>query len=197
MKEINDKEPTLKEIKELKKTWRGKWQLYKKGLRKFREDPPLYRIPLFQGLSTMLTIYMIIFASIYAVSIGFWVFALIILPVGVLGNWYSMRSYFMNYRDLVKQFEMAGILKPIEEDISNLRKRFRIIEKQVGFFFVHVIFAMFTIVLSIAYFGRYTLGWKIGIVFASLPVLLWIYFVIFYKICNYYYQDNKLNERKK
>lgn len=186
--------PTEKEIQELKKTFKGKWKLWRMGVEKFKGDPPIYRIHLMQGLSVMLTIYMIIFAAVYAVSIGLWIFALIIIPVGTIGNYYGMKNHFMKYKSVVKQYELAGIIKPIEEDISNLRRRFRIIEKQIGFLGIHLIFLLFIGVMTFAYFSTFSLWEKLAIVFSSLPILLALYFGVIYRICRRSY-DRKNNSR--
>lgn len=176
-------EPTKEEIIEMKKTWKGKWKLYKMGLNKFKSDPPIYRVHLLQGLMTKLTIYMIIFAAVYAVSVGFWVFALIIIPVGTVGNYYAAKAHFMKYKDSVRQYELAGILVPIKDDVSNIRRRWRTIEKKMGFFGVDIIFTLFLVVLSIAYFGNFSLYQKFGIVFASFVPMFLIYFEMFYGLC--------------
>lgn len=178
---------TKKQIAEKKKTLKGKWELWRKGVEKFKQDPPIYRISLMQGLMVKLTIYMIIFAAIYAVSIGFWIFALIILPVGTIGNYYSMKSHMIKYKNSAKQYEMAGILVPIEQDISNLRKKWRIIEKQIGFIGVDFIFCLFLAVLTIAYFGTFSLWEKIGLVLLSLIPMYIVYFGIIYSICKRWY----------
>src|SRR6056297_2119261 len=116
-------EPSTEQITDMKKTWKGRYKLWQLGKEKFKRDPPLYRIHMMQGLMVKLTMYMIVFAAIYAVSIGFWIFALIILPVGTIGNYYSMKNHFVKYKQMVKQYEMAGMLSPIEDDVSNLRRR--------------------------------------------------------------------------
>jgi len=174
---------TEKQIVEKKKTLKGKWELWQAGMKKFKQDPPIYRIHMMQGLMVKMTIYMIIFASIYAVSIGFWIFALIILPVGTIGNHYAMKSHFIKYKDSVKQYELAGILKPIKDDVSNLRRKWRTVEGKMGFLGVDIIFMLFLVVLSIAYFGSFSLWQKIGIVFASVVPFYFIYFGIFYTLC--------------
>lgn len=177
------KEPTQKEIIELKKTFKGKWELWQAGMKKFKQDPPIYRIHMMQFIMTKLTIYMIIFASIYAVSIGFWVFALIILPVGTVGNYYAAKSHLIKYKDSVKQYELAGILKPIKDDISELRRRWRTVEKKMGFLGVDIIFILFLGVLTLAYFGSFNLWQKIGIVLFSIIPFCILYFKIFYEFC--------------
>lgn len=174
---------TEKEIIELKKTWKGKWELWRAGVQKFKEEPPIYRIHMMQGLMVKLTIYMIIFASIYAVSIGFWIFALIILPVGTIGNYYAMKSHLIKYKDSAKQYLLAGILPPIEKDISNLRRKWRTVENKMGFLGVDIIFTLFLVVLSVAYFGSFSLFQKIGIVCVSTIPFYFIYFGIFYELC--------------
>jgi hypothetical protein len=179
------------EVKEMKKTLKGKFKLWRKGVEKFKEDPPIYRVHMMQGLAVKLTMYMIIFAAIYAVSIGFWIFALIIIPVGTVGNYYSMKAHFMKYKDAVKQYEYAGILKPIEEDISPLRRRWRIIEKQIGFLGVDFIFLLFTGVMTYAYFSDFDLWYKLGISFAGVIVLVISYFTLIYKVCLRYYEHGR------
>lgn len=174
---------TEKEVIEKKKTLKGKWQLWQAGMKKFKQDPPIYRIHMMQGLMVKLTIYMIIFACIYAVSIGFWIFAFILLPVGTIGNYYAMKSHFIKYKETVKQYEIAGILKPIKDDVSNLRRKWRTVEKKMGFFGVDIIFTLFLVALSIAYFGSFSLWEKIGIVFASFVPFYFIYFGMFYAFC--------------
>ena len=174
---------TDEEVAEKKKTLKGKWELWRAGMKKFKEEPPIYRIHMMQGLMVKLTIYMIIFACIYAVSVGFWVFALIILPVGTVGNYYAMQSHMIKYKQTVKQYEMAGILKPIKDDISNLRRKWRTVESKMGFFGVDIIFTLFLGVLSLAYFGTFSIWEKIGIVFASTIPFYIIYFGIFYAFC--------------
>lgn len=156
-------------------------------MKKFKEDPPQYRIHMMQGLAVKLTIYMILFACIYAVSVGFWIFALILLPVGTIGNYYSMKSHFIRYKASVKTYELAKLLKPIEEDISYHRRKWRIIEKQIGFFGIDIIFFLFTAVLCYAYFADISLYWQFGIVVLSIIPLYMIYFVLIYKFCEYYY----------
>ncbi len=185
------KELTSEEIAEKKKTWKGKLELYKLGKKKFKEDPPLYRIHMMQGLMVKLTIWMIIFACVYAISIGFWVFALIMLPVGVIGNYYSMKNHFIQYKAAKKNYEIAGILKPIEEDISPLRKKWRIIEHQIGFIGVDIVYALFTLTLVIVYYAETSLWSKLGVMVAILPLLFILYFNFIYKVCNHYYQHGK------
>jgi hypothetical protein len=177
------KQYTKKQIEEKKETWKGKWELYKAGVEKFKQDPPIYRVHLMQGLMTKLTIYMIIFACIYAISVGFWIFALILFPVGVIGNYYTMKSHFIKYKPSVKQYEQAGILPSIEDDQSNLRTKWRIIEKQIGFFGVDIIFILFLGVLTFAYFGDFSFYKKILIVAESFIPLYFIYFGIIYELC--------------
>lgn len=179
------------EVKELKKTWKGKLKLYRLGVKKFKQDPPIYRVHMMQGLAVKLTIYMIIFACIYAVSIGLWVFSLIILPVGTIGNYYAMKSHFMKYKDALRSYEWGGMISPIEEDISPTRKRWRIIEKQIGFFGLDIVFALFTAALTYSFFSGFDLWGKIWIVFGSIPVLGIVYFVLIYKICKVYYEKGK------
>ncbi len=174
---------TEKQIIEKKKTWKGKWELWQDGMKKFKEEPPIYRIHMMQGLMVKLTIYMIIFACIYAVSVGLWIFAMIILPVGTIGNYYSMKSHFIKYKDSVKQYELAGILKPIKDDVSNLRRKWRTIEKKMGFLGVDIIFTLLLGVLSFAYFGSFSVWQKIGLVLVSMIPLYFIYFGIFYGLC--------------
>jgi len=174
---------TENQISEMKKTYKGKWKLWKLGVKKFREDPPIYRIHLMQGLMTKLTIYMIIFASIYAISIGLWVFALIIIPVGIIGNYYSMKSHFIKYKNSVKQYQLAGILKPINKDPSNLRRRWRTIENKIGFFGVDIIFTLFLGVMCLAYFGDLNYFEKFAFVFIMIIPFYIIYFKAFYDFC--------------
>lgn len=174
---------TEKEVIEMKKTWKGKWKLWRAGVKKFKEEPPIYRIHMMQGLMVKLTIYMIIFAAIFAVSVGFWVFALIILPVGTIGNYYAMKAHFIKYKDSVAQYKLAGILPPIKDDVSNLRRKWRTVESKMGFFGVDIIFTLFLGVLSFAYFGSFTLWEKIGIVLVSMIPFYFIYFGIFYGLC--------------
>jgi len=177
------KSPSKKEIKEMKKTWKGKWKLWRMGVDKFKQDPPPYRVHLMQGLSTILTMYMILFAAVYSVSIGLWIFALIIVPIGIIGNWYSAKSHLMKYKGVVKQFEMAQLIPPIEKDISNMRRRHRIIERSIGFLGVHVAFTLFTGVLLYVYFAGFSLWGKLGVVFTSIPIITYAYFGIIYKLC--------------
>lgn len=174
---------TEEEVKELKKTWKGKFKLWKDGCDKFKQDPPIYRIHMMQGLMVKLTIYMIIFASIYAISIGLWIFALILLPVGTVGNYYSMKNHLIKYKAAKNNYEMAGILKPIEQDISKIRRKWRIIESQIGFFGLDIIFLLLIGVMSYAYFGQFSIYQRIGIVLFSLIPLHLIYFEVIYRIC--------------
>lgn len=183
-------EPTQDQIKDMKKTFKGKYKLWKLGVDKFKQDPPIYRIHLMQGLAVKLTIYMIIFASIYAVSVGFWVFALIILPVGTLGNYYAMKSHMIKYREVVKNYELAGLLKPIEEDISKLRKKWRTIEKQIGFLGLDIMFFLLIIIMSFAWFSNISLLGKLGYVSGGIVLLTISYFTIIYKLCYRKYKKN-------
>ncbi len=186
-----NKDYTEKQLEEKKKTLKGKYELWRAGVEKFKQDPPIYRIHMMQGMMAKLTIYMIIFASIFAVSIGFWVFALIILPVGTIGNYYSMKGHFIKYKNSAKQYEMAGILVPIEKDVSELRKKWRIIEKRIGFIGMDFIFLIFLGALALAYFGAFSLGEKIGLVLMSLIPMYFIYFNIIYALCNEEYEKEK------
>ncbi len=174
---------TNKEIIEKKKTFKGKWELWREGCKKYKQDPPIYRMHMMQGLMVKLTIYMIIFASIYAISIGFWVFALIILPVGTVGNYYQMKNHMIKYKQSVKQYELAGILPPIKDDISELRRRWRTVEHKMGFIGVDIIFTLFLGVLTLAYFGSFNVWQKIGIVLFSFIPFCILYFKIFYEFC--------------
>lgn len=183
-------DPTTEEIIEKKKTLKGKYWLWKAGIEKFKSDPPIYRIHMMQGLMTKLTIYMIVFAAIYAISIGFWVFALIILPVGTIGNFYGAKGHMIKYKETVNQYEIAGILKPINEDISKLRRKWRIVEKKMGFLGVDIIFTLFLVVLTVAYFGSFSLWQKFLIVGLSFGPFYILYFVFMYGLCERSWRKN-------
>ena len=190
------KDLKTKEIDKLKGSLKGKYRLWRLGVQKFKEDPPIYRIHLMQGLSVKLTIYMIIFASLYAISIGMWVFSLIILPVGVIGNYYSMKSHLIKYRSTKKQYEIAGLIPSIEKDISPLRKKWRIIESQIGFFGLDITFTLLVLLMLYSYYAPYSLYTRLGIVFFSIIFLFLFYFTIIFKLCNYYYLRRTKNVKQ-
>lgn len=179
------------EIREMKKTTKGKYALWKAGCKKFKEDPPIYRIHMMQGLMTKITIYCIIFATIYATSIGLWIFGLILLPVGTIGNYYSYKGKMMQYKSIVKQYKISGVLPPIEKDISNLRRKWRIIEEQIGFFGIDIICIIYLAFGIFVYFYDYTLIERISLMALGLIPIVYIYFGIIYRICNMFYRRGK------
>lgn len=187
---INMTQLTRKQITEHKKTLKGKYHLWRLGIEKYKSDPPIYRIHLMQYLSTRLTMYLIIFACIYSISINLWIFALIISPIGIIGNFYQSKSHLIKYKSTLLQYEIAGLIPSIKKDISNLRKKWRIIESQIGFFGLDLVFFLFMVIITLVYYSNFSLYNKLLLILVSIIPLYFIYFHFIYHVCLRWYNGN-------
>jgi uncharacterized membrane protein len=170
------------EVDELKKTFKGKMKLFKAGVDK-NKTPPMYRITLMKALMTRLTIYMVLFACVFVIKNGFWVFSLVLFPVGVIANYYTSKQQLIEYNNIKKQYEIAGLIKPIEEDISNIRRKTRIVEKIMGIWAFDIACLFPLGMLITVYLSNTNILESFGWLGLSLIASYVIYYNIIYPIC--------------
>jgi uncharacterized membrane protein len=177
-----EKDYSNKEVNELKKTFRGKMKLFEAGIYK-NKTPPMYRITLMKALMTRLTIYMVLFACVFVIMNGFWVFALVLFPVGVIANYYTSKQQLIEYNNIKKQYEIAGLIKPIEEDISNIRRKTRIVEKIMGIWAFDIACLSPLIMLIVLYLTNTSILESLGWLGLSLIASYVIYYKVIYGFC--------------
>lgn len=183
-----EKDYSNKEVNELKKSFKGKMELFKAGVNK-NKTPPMYRITFMKALMTRLTIYIVLFACVFAIKNGFWIFSLILFPVGVVGNYYTSKQQYLEYSNIKKQYELAGLIKPIEQDISNIRRKTRIVEKIMGIWGFDIAFSFPIIILIISYLSNTSLLESLGWLGLGLIGSYVIYYIIIYSFCNSKYKE--------
>lgn len=181
---------TDEEVAELKKTFKGKIQLFKQGVKE-NKIPPMYRISLMNTLLARVTMYLILFVCVYLITIKLWYVSLILFPMGVIGNYYNSKKQYLEYSNIKKQYEYAKLIQPIELDISKTRRKYRIIESVLGLKGVDITLALFTLLLISLVLFKVKVLTSFIIILSSLPILIFIFYKIIYKLCYIKYNNGK------
>ncbi len=163
-------------------------------LKEAMKNPPEERLCLINAAAYKLNIMGIIIVILFLINYGVWYISLLFVFTTII-NWVGFTRETKQYNAIVEAKKAMGVYKPIEDDISFTRKRFRMIKEHIGEWIKYVILAKISIIMFLIS-DPATLGnlGKVWFVLKIIGIFLIIYLFPVYWVAKWKGKKKKENK---